>query len=295
MNELGRRRRLHHLERASGALAEGMRRETEAMSRDVLKGEGCSGMEWVGTLGEIVQRTAGHLMALEQAARWDGDEGNATAVGEWLYRLRGQSHMFLVSFLEYPREIDGETWDVRGPLFGETYSRCRYRYTRLLVGVPLSSREGDLRDAVEEVMGGICGVLLEVGFEIERAWYALEEGPSSELVGLGGRWEDGVRRLRAWVGWEGEFIRCERVCGWDERCYIPMWPLLRSVWGGRRPRPPPEDGPGNGTEPRPGPAPYRGRGPWYRGITSDLGTGCRDEGLSGWGTRRICGSPSASR
>ncbi|KAF9876699.1 hypothetical protein CkaCkLH20_05545 [Colletotrichum karsti] len=209
MDELGRRRRLHHLEGASEELAKGLRRETEVMLRDALRGEGCSGMEWVGTLGEIVQRTAGHLMAMEQAVRWGGDEGNVTEVKEWLYRLRGQSHMFLVSFLEYPHEIDGETWDVRGPLFGETYSRCRYRYTRLLFDVSLSSRERDLRDAVEEVMGGICSVLLEVGFEIERAWYALEEGASSELVSLGKRWEDNVRELRAWVGWEGEFIRCE--------------------------------------------------------------------------------------
>ncbi|KAF6838573.1 hypothetical protein CPLU01_02374 [Colletotrichum plurivorum] len=256
---LGRRRRLHHLEAATPAQAEQVRGETEAMLRDVLTGGRYSGMGWVETMGEIVQRTAGHLMALEQAAQFDGDEKNDTEAREWLHRLRGQSHMFLVSFLEYPHEITDETWEVDGPLFGETYSRCRYRYTRLLVDVPLSSRESDLRDAVEEVMGGICGVLLEVGFEVERTWYALEEGASLELRKLGERWADGVRMLRAWVGWEGEFIRCDKVCGWDERCYIPMWPLLKSIWGGRRPRPPPR----NGTEP--GPPPYWGRGPGYGG------------------------------
>ncbi|KAG7044917.1 putative serine protein [Colletotrichum scovillei] len=273
--KLGRRRRMHHLENVTAEAAAGMRWETEVMLRDALVGEGgCSGMEWVSSMGEIVQRTAGHLMVMEEGARFGGgdgdggDWGNVTAVREWLYKLRGQSHMFLVSFLEYPGEIDRQTWDVRGALFAETYSRCRYRYTRLMVDLPLSVRERDLRDAVEEVMGGICGVLLEVGFGVERAWYDLERGETSELKAAGGEWADGVRRLRAWVGWEEEFIRCREVCGWDERCYIPMWPLLRSMFGGRRPRPPPEGGPGNGTEPgydRPPPPPYRGRGPGYGG------------------------------
>ncbi|KZL70634.1 hypothetical protein CI238_01546 [Colletotrichum incanum] len=268
LNELGRRRRLHHLEGVTEFQAANMRWETEVMLRDAIVGSGgCSGMEWVGTMGEIVQRTAGHLMTLEQGARSGGNWGNETEVMEWLYRLRGQSHMFLVSFLEYPHEIDAGTWDLTGELFGETYSRCRYRYTRLLVDVPLSARERDLKDAVEEVMGGICGVLLEVGFGVERAWYDLEEGEKSGLEVKSIGWADSVRRLRAWLGWEGEFIRCEKICGWDERCYIPMWPLLRSIWGGRKPRPPPEHGPGNGTEPGDGrpPPPYRGRGPGYGG------------------------------
>ncbi|WYZ44071.1 hypothetical protein EsH8_VII_000507 [Colletotrichum jinshuiense] len=288
--QLGRRRRLHHLEDATAAQAERMRGDTEAMLTDALVGDGgCSGMEWVGTTGEIVQRTAGHLMAMEQAARFVGDGGNETEVREWLYKLRGQSHMFLVSFLEYPYEIDEETWDVHGELFSETYSRCRYRYTRLLVDVPLSPSERDLRDAVEEVMGGICGVLLEVGFGIESAWYDLEEGLSLELEDMSEKWTDGMRQLRAWVGWEGEFIRCEKACGWDERCYIPMWPLLRSRWGGGRPRPPPDRGPGNGTKPGYGPPPPdRGRGPGYGPPPPDGGRG---PGYGGNRTRPGHGMP----
>ncbi|OLN86806.1 hypothetical protein CCHL11_07833 [Colletotrichum chlorophyti] len=273
--ELGRRRRLHHLQGVTAAQAERMRGETEVMLREAILGDdGCSGMEWVGTMGEIVQRTAEHLMALEKAARFPQKGDDGVGVEEWLYRLRGQSHMFLVSFLEYPYEIDGTTWDVDGELFGETYSRCRYRYTRLLIDAELNTREQDLRMAVEEVMGGICGVLLEVGFEIERAWYDLEEGASSELESLSERWVDGVRRLRAWVGWEGEFIRCEKVCGWDERCYIPMWPLLRSRGDGGWPRRPPENGPGgNGTGPGYGPPPHWGKGPGYGGNHSRPGYG----------------------
>ncbi|KAK1598328.1 uncharacterized protein LY79DRAFT_666086 [Colletotrichum navitas] len=278
MNELGRRRRLHHLEGATAAQAAGMRFETEVMLREaVAGGGGCSGMDWVRTMGEIVQRTAGQLTALEQGARFGGDWGNGTAVEEWLYRVRGQSHRFLVSFLEYPHEVDAGTWDTSGAVFGETYSLCRYRYTRLLVGVPLSTRERELRGAAEEVMGSICGVLLEVGFGIEGAWYDLEEGRRSGLEAKAAGWADAVRRLRAWVGWEGEFIRCGRVCGWDERCYIPMWPLVKSVWGGgggggRRPRPAPEYGLGGsrgGDHTGPGGG-IPGRGRWWMGDETDL-------------------------
>ncbi|KAK1993813.1 hypothetical protein LX36DRAFT_615254 [Colletotrichum falcatum] len=291
LKELGRRRRLHHLEGATAAQAADMRRETEAMLREAVAGggAGCSGMNWVGTMGEVVQRTAGHLKGLEQGARGPGggDWGNETAVEEWLYGLRGQSHGFLVSFLEYPRSRDAGTWEASGALFGETYSRCRYRYTRLLVGAALSARERELRDAAEEVMGAVCGVLLEVGFGIEGAWYDLEEGrgsgsgSGSGLEARAAGWADAVRRLRAWVGWEGEFIRCGRVCGWDERCYIPMWPMLRSIWGGgggKRPRPPPEYGPDGGRGPehgggnhtgRPGGG-IPGRGAWWMGNETDL-------------------------
>ncbi|KAK1988637.1 hypothetical protein LZ30DRAFT_577736 [Colletotrichum cereale] len=282
LSELGRRRRLHHLEGATAGQAAKMRWETEVMLRDAVAGSGgCSGMDWVGTTGEIVQRTAGQLTTLERAAEFGGDWGNGTAVEEWLHRLRGQSHRFLVSFLEYPRRIDAGTWEAAGALFSETYSLCRYRYTRLLVGVALSGREGELREAAEEVMGAVCGVLLEVGFGIEGAWYDLEEGRwRSGLRARAAGWADAVRRLRAWVGWEGELIRCGRVCGWDERCYIPMWPLLRS-------RPPPGYGPGGGRGPghggwgggggggggnHTGP-PGRGmpgRGAWWRGDETDL-------------------------
>lgn len=228
LDELGRRRRSHHLGGASEELAKELKRETEEMLRDTLD---CSGMEWTGTLGEITQKIAWHLMAMEQTIRWAGDEGNVTQVKNWLYKIRGQSHIFLVSFLEYPHEIDKETWNIYGQLFEDTYSKCRYRYTRLL-NTPLNSRESSLKQSAEEVMGGICGMLLEVGFEIEKAWYALEKGASLEIVRLSRQWRDGIKELRAWVGWEGEFIRCERVCRWDERCYVPMWPLVRSVRSG---------------------------------------------------------------
>ncbi|KAK2063184.1 hypothetical protein LY76DRAFT_228393 [Colletotrichum caudatum] len=292
LDELGRRRRLHHLEGATAGRAAEMRRETEAMLREAVEGEGggssagCSGMDWVGTMREIVQRTAGELTALEQGARFGGDWGNGTAVEEWLYRLRGQSHRFLVSFLEYPREREPGTWEAAGALFGETYPLCRYRYTRLLVGARLGARERELRDAVEEVMGAVCGVLLEVGFGIEGAWFELEEGRRTGLEARAAGWADAVRRLRAWVGWEGEFIRCGRVCGWDERCYIPMWPMLRSIWGGggggdgRRPRPPREDGPDGNRGPPPGHGGRNhtgrpgggipGRGAWWMGNETDL-------------------------
>ncbi|TDZ20512.1 Uncharacterized protein Cob_v006413 [Colletotrichum orbiculare MAFF 240422] len=273
LKELGRRRRLHHLEDATSEMAAGMRRETEEMLRDALEGTGCSGMEWVTSTGEIVQRSVGHLMAMELATRYGGHWDNTTAVAEWLYKLRGQSHMFLVSFLEFPHDIGDKTWSVDGPLFGETYSRCRYRYTRLLVDLPLGQRERDLRDAVEEVMGGLCGVLLEVGFEIEKAWYQLEEGDMNGLKKLRRRWEDSVKRVRAWVGWEEEFIRCDEVCGWDERCYIPMWPMLRPSGDMRRPSPPPEHGPRNDTEPRSGPPPNWGQPGYGRGNRTGPGYG----------------------
>lgn len=247
LEELARRRRMHHLEGVTEVEAARMRVWTESMLRGFVSGkETCSGMDWTVVMAEIVQRTTGHLKHM-QTKLFSPPDDDALTAWKWIYSLRDLSHMFLMPFLEYPYKADKNHWQPSSALYDATYSRCRYHYTRLLVDLRLSPEERDLRWAVEETFGTICSVLLTVGFGIEHMWFSHfdldPKGPDTPSIPPGlnstvSQWADNVAELLAWLGWEGEVVTCEKVCAWDERCYIPMWPL--QMFG------PHGDGPGRG-------------------------------------------------
>lgn len=270
IKQLARRRRFHHLGDVIPEEASLMRKNSERALRSLLEPDNkCSGVDWVLMTSEIVQRTTNHLTMVDTKLLSfpSDDPRNETAVSRWLYDLRAQIHLFMVGYLEYPPKIGHETWSTQSDLYEETFSRCKYRHTRLLVPEelqdPLSREEEDIRLAVEGVHGTVCSVLLTLGFGVEQAWFDYTSGAKTPaglqgeeaLAGRADRWRDGIAELQAWLGWESEYYGCRQTCAWDERCYIPMWPLVPMQRG-------PGGGPGrhhgNGTYPgRPG----RGRGP----------------------------------
>lgn len=269
VKQLARRRRFHHLGDVIPEEAKLMRESSERVLRSFLLPENnCSGADWVLMTSEIVQRTTNHLTMVDsKLLSFPSDPRNETAVSRWLYDLRAQIHLFMVGYLEYPPKIGPDTWSTQSDLYEDTYSRCKYRYTRLLVPeelpTALSREEEDIRLAVESVHGTICSVLLTLGFGVEQAWLDYSDGREKQaglhaeaLVDRSERWHDNIEELQAWLGWESEYYGCQETCAWDERCYIPMWPLMHNTGGG--PGGGPGRRPGNGTRPgRPG----RGRGP----------------------------------
>lgn len=290
--ELARRRRFHHLGDVTPDEGELMRDHAKRSLSGLLKKEsGCSEADWVGMASEIVQQTGMRIKMLEMklAAVGDGDKSNDTALRTWFHGFRAELHGFTVGFLVYPRKASKETWTVGTELFNETYSRCRYHYTRLLAPdqVSLLPEEMEQRQAVEEVQGGICSVMLTIAFGVEKTWAevfnknAKWRKPSHALSGLTQRvlaWHDDLSLLRAWLGWESDFTGCKTVCAWDERCYIPMWPLMSRARPGGDHHPPPPYGrhppqygpPPNGSYPgRPG-FKIPPRGPWWMGDDTDL-------------------------
>ncbi|KAI5927190.1 hypothetical protein F4810DRAFT_433674 [Camillea tinctor] len=265
LQDLLRRRRYHHLENATAHEAALMRSASEHALRQILEGDGtCSGTDWTQLTNEIVRITATHLQEL-RAALSRYPRSNDSSVRKWMIDVRAQSHSFLVGYLEYP--TDASLWAVDSALFRATHARCRYRYTRLLGD--LGPAEADLRWAVEETFGAVCSVLVSVGFGIERSWAAHFQKPGrskkrgdsdmlGELGALARAWNEGLEELMAWLGWADQFAGCSEVCAWDERCYIPMWPLIGWPWGGGPPRGPP--GAGNGSHPDPYRPPHHGGG-----------------------------------
>lgn len=256
LRQLGRRRRFHHLGNASVEDSLLMRRSSEEALARTLSAHPqggddssavCSGAPWTLILAEIVQRMVRHLKTVE-AILLDGpsesnDSKNSSETRAWLHRLRSQNHMFMVGYLEYPTgKEDTSAWLPGTALFNRTLSLCRFRYTRLFASDDdrgqLPPEENDLRWAVEETYGTLCAELLAIGFDVERTWAGkymgkakTDEEDQNDLAVSSARWYDQLTELIAWLGWESEFIGCDRVCGWHERCFIPMWPLMSSQWG----------------------------------------------------------------
>ncbi|KAL3425690.1 hypothetical protein PVAG01_02481 [Phlyctema vagabunda] len=257
---LTRRRRAHTLSAVSAEDAAGMRNTSEKVLRDLLSSSpNCSGLDWTTMTNEIVQRHAKvlHGMAnlLSSYTRLPSSViRNETALTKWLVSVRGQTHSLILPYLEYPSSM--EEWTSGSELFNATYSRCRFHHTRLLSrseGIFLNNQEEELKQAVEETMGGICNVIVNIGFSVERIWEADFNRPRSdtgrtiaemekterELTKEVERWVGGLEELMAWLGWAGEWVGCSNTCAWDERCFIPMWPLMAHRERGRRPHPPP--------------------------------------------------------
>lgn len=308
--QLARRRRFHHLEQAVPWEADLMRKTSEVVFRELLDSNdnNCTGADWVLMTREIVQRTAVNLKELQHHLATlpspDNDRGNennddseVSPVLRWLLALRANLHGFVVGVLEYPEkhkrakaDTTEHPWRVGSAIWNATYSRCRYRYTRLLVPDdgddadengswrrPTLRSELDSRWAVEEVFGTVCDVLLRLYFGVEAEWEdwadtaaeGTSESQSKETSrdqrirsDLAPRWADAVDELTAWLGWESEFIGCPVQCAWYERCYIPMWPLIAWRRPPERPHPPPRptsSSPSNETtgSPTAGPTPSR--------------------------------------
>jgi hypothetical protein len=289
LKKLTRRRRNHRLSKIDANDASLMRSNTERVLSDIVRGNQrqCSSADWYMIMNEIVQLYAVDLMRLQLLLNSSNSlqPVDYTAVRDWIFLVRAQNHAFLMPFLDYPLNIkDHAVWASGSDLAKETFTRCKYHHTRLLVpseGIPLRPEEELLRSAVEETMGTICYITQEVGFSVEKTWlvhfgddaYFNDEAASNGTVWLWDtklqadvrRWTHGIEELMAWLGWAGEWIRCEKECAWDEECYIPMWPLK-----GLMDRPPRRKRPHAGGPPSEGPP---GDGPPGDGPPGDFPPG----------------------
>ncbi len=266
LGKLTRRRRDHRLNEIDDSDAALMRSNAERVLSDIVRANQrqCSGADWHMITNEIVHVYALDLMRLQLLLQSSVNLplSNYTVVRDWMLGVRAQNHAFLMPFLQYPRDIKDHTvWAPDSDLAKETFTLCQYHHTRLLVpgeGIPLSAEEELLRWAVEETMGAICYVSQAVGFAVEKTWLAnfndkagsdgtvwlWEEEMQAEVR----KWTHGIEELMAWLGWAGEWLRCEQACKWDEECYIPMWPLKGAMgrWPNGESPPvgePPKDGP----------------------------------------------------
>jgi hypothetical protein len=267
LEALTRRRRYHTLEHVSTSDAGIFRANSERVLRDLLNPSpaNCTGIDWLTILNDMVQSYSGPLFALSKTFEKYKDitTSNRSAFRSWMVNVRDQTHTFLLPFLEYPKNnSNGLEWKRGSVLFEETYSKCRFQYTRLLApseGFMLGPEEMNMKYAIEDVTGNICSALVDISLSIEGIWQSNFNVPSSKPGSIESitiqettkeitRWHQGIEELMAWLGWVGEWTGCKEKCAWDESCFIPMWPMIpmgrgRGPGGGRGPgRGPPRYG-----------------------------------------------------
>lgn len=236
LTSLMRRRRAHDLRDISGSDAKVMKIDSEAILIELLSGNGnCSGMDWVLMSNEIVQTYAGSIAGLLKSLQaFNTTSQNITILKDWMIDVRDRTHTLLLPFLRYPASSLGVDYGRDSRLFDETYSRCRFHHTRLLdpqEGIALGPGELTTKWALEETTSGICNVLVDIGLSIEHQWQARFNIPTNDILPLSlkkevQRWMQGLEELMAWLSWAGEWTFCPEQCGRDEKCFIPMWPLL---------------------------------------------------------------------
>ena len=247
LKSLTRRRRLHGLEWVTVSDAALMRKKSERVLRSLSQSPTtCSGVDWNLVTNEVVQTYAGPLNVLRESLRKYErlPGGNQTALADFVASIREQAHGLLVPFLEYPGDMGNELIWMRGSkLFNETHARCKFQHTLILDpqnAMDFSPEEWSMKWALEETLDSICSVLVEIGLSVEGFWQvhlnakytvATNNSVSDEMEWHFSSWAQGVEELMAWLGWEGEWTRCEQKCAIGEKCFIPMAPFIpiRSV------------------------------------------------------------------
>ncbi|MCJ1310932.1 hypothetical protein MMC25_004600 [Agyrium rufum] len=189
-------------------------------------------IDWSLLTDTITQFYAKRLNGLQILLDHDEYTWNGTAetLDRWFAKLRQRSHTLLAPYFDMSTyERNGthqmENLDLSSQLGQETFDRCKYVYTyglRFTEPFTSTSQSDYHRQAVEEILHGICSILITVGFGIERVWrdefddYVPETGIwTGTLRETTRAWGEQIEELRAWLGWVPETMHCSRMCDWD--------------------------------------------------------------------------------
>ncbi|KAL8790965.1 MAG: hypothetical protein Q9195_006110 [Heterodermia aff. obscurata] len=145
--------------------------------------------------------------------------------------LRERAHAFLMPYLEYPTNPPLELSSEQGSrIRKDSQERCKSAYMPWAVyTAPHSMMHDPIGQAFEEVMEGICSVLISIGYSIEKEWSltfnrianADHEWAGQPLRARILAWQDSIEELVAWLGWAPHWTRCNKLCDWDVSEFIP--------------------------------------------------------------------------
>ncbi|KAL8792051.1 MAG: hypothetical protein Q9195_005392 [Heterodermia aff. obscurata] len=250
---LGRRRARHSVGVISPQEVARYREEMVQMVRRVTKQDHHHDVSWSHTCDLITDQFSKRLLRFQhllQHGHLRGDE-SPVEVRRRFALLRERAHALLMPFFDYSPEMN----------YQSSLDRCKGTYLPWAVQSDGDQRLHDhfVGQAIEEVLDGICSVVIGVGTSIERMWLQdfngpIEKASDERLYRLRAEtriWKDKIEELTAWLGWAPHWMSCDRLCAWDvstpynlpfdtdlkteicchsqEECYIPMWPVFRQL------------------------------------------------------------------
>lgn len=144
--------------------------------------------------------------------------------------LRERAHALLMPFFEYSSDtMTASGRQQQSEHVQSSLDRCKRAYLPWPVrneahkAEPKGIGNHFVGQAIEEVMDGICSVLVGAGKAIEKTWLRdfnhdfkkTDNGQFWQSQVEMRRWQGKIEELTAWLGWSPHWMRCGRLCAWD--------------------------------------------------------------------------------
>ena len=240
LKRLMRRRSKHRVGNLSQSetarFQQSMRRIVSTLSQPAERVSNSNHMDrtilWSAIHDRVVNNYSKCLLQFRQLLEQDHDAWT----GSWItakksFRLlRERAHAFLMPYLEYPANPHLEfSSEQESRIRKQSQERCKSAYmpwpaySTIPRGEPPSLMDHPIGQAFEEVIDGICSVLISIGYSIEKEWGRTfnripDEDDEWEEAPLQARllaWQDAIEELTAWLGWAPHWTRCNKLCDWD--------------------------------------------------------------------------------
>ena len=196
-------------------------------------------VSWSHTCDMIVNDHAKRLSQFQQLLSHDHYARRAPAIltQKHFALLRERAYALLMPFFEYPRDTRTMfNFRTQSANMKASQARCKGAYLPWSVHEQAHNagakppRHHPVGQAIEEVMDGICNVLIAVGSSIERAWLqnlnhelGIDHGnkPTQRLLPEIQECQASIEELMAWLGWAPHWLGCDRLCAWDVSILSP--------------------------------------------------------------------------
>ncbi|CAF9914513.1 MAG: hypothetical protein HETSPECPRED_001999 [Heterodermia speciosa] len=193
---------------------------------------------WSAIHDLVVNNYSKRLLQFRQLLEQDAWTDSWITAKKRFTLLRERSHALLMPYMEYPTNPRLEfSSEQRSRIRKQAQERCKSAYTpgpayAAPHGEPLPLTHDPIGQAFEEVMEGICSVLISIGYSIEEEWSrTFDRIPDEDdeweepLLASILAWQDNIEELTAWLGWAPHWTRCDTLCDWDvsnNKIFIPI-------------------------------------------------------------------------
>ncbi|KAL8999734.1 MAG: hypothetical protein Q9188_005824, partial [Gyalolechia gomerana] len=241
MQQLMRRRSRHRVGDINSQEIARFRRNIEQLVARVVnknphEDHGGHTFSWSHICDMIVKNFAKRLVQLQRLLQQDfiGDGERPATTKRRFALLRERAHALLMPFFEYSLDLETASGTKQQQQQSRkahaSLDRCKRWYLPWLTHkeAPTAELKESLGQhfvghAIEEVMDGICSILVGAGVSIEKTWLRdfnhepkkFDDEQQQRLRDEMRIWHDKVEELTAWLGWSPHWMGCDRLCAWD--------------------------------------------------------------------------------
>ena len=174
---------------------------TDIFTRD---GQG-SGIDWGSITQVIVDRYAGRLELLQHILQNPESKRNVT---EKVAEARSQVLIMLSPYMLTSAIPPNPIGPVDPSWIDPVVKHCASTHTARVSKALLTPQENVIKEAVEEVLSQICGVLGDIWVDA----FDSEEAGVKELERFLGKWQSDISELMVWLDWS-IWLKCNPGCG----------------------------------------------------------------------------------